>query len=184
MIRVAPDTLAGQVLHHVVLLPGALDAAAIADLLWREPAIVGPLTSASYAIWRAEVAVFRAGAADRSRRVSTALHRLQQQGLIEPCAGVAVAAWHEERVARLGAVRALDLAADLDEDEDRARDLGAHLRLLQRVRECPVSVRELLSEGGGWARLAYADLGAWGVIETPQRRRPTARGIALVQEWK
>lgn len=176
-----PNTPAFAVLALIVAEPGALTAEILADRLHPEPRHVGPFDAAS---WAAHVAALRAHRAEaavaaRTKAVATILHRLQQLGLIERCGGVRVAPWFEAMCERRGETKALRLARP-ETDRRHARELAAHRELLAKVRSCPGSVRELLAEGGGWRREAYADLGDWGVLVTPTRRTASEAGRALV----
>lgn len=188
-----PGTPAFRALALIVAEPGTLDAAALGDLLWPRPVHRAAFTRETYA---AHVAALRAWASDdaqaqREHCAATLLHRLQQRGLVERCGRVRVAPWFEAMIARRealtpsrGEVEALRLARpDPEEDEEQQResDFEAHRIVLREVRACPATVREVLAEGGGWRRAAYADLGAWGVLITPTRRTATKAGIALVK---
>lgn len=178
-----PGTDIWRVLALVVEEPGALTAEMIADRLYPEPAHVGPFTAASY---RAHVEALRAHRAEhaqaaRVKAVGVLLHRLQQRGLVERCGGIRVAPWFEETAQRRGEVKALRLAMP-EADRRQARELRPHRAVLATVRACPGSVRDVLAEGGGWRREAYADLGDWGVLVTPTRRTATEAGRVLIEQ--
>ena len=119
-----------------------------------------------------------------AKRTAETLHRLQQLAAVErsgPAGGL------EQEAARRGNLDALRLAQpDDDADEARARDLSAHLIVLDLVRSAPGSaaLRAGLAEGGGWRWKVYGELGDWGVLVTPARRWPSAKGVALVEGWR
>ena len=187
MIAVRPDNDAGRLLARLVAEPGELTAEALAELLHPEPRHQGAFSAATYKVHVAALRAHRDAADKRRTTVSALLHRLQQAGLVEKLQPVRIAPGFERVAAKRGDADALRLAQPDDEgDEPRARDFGAHLIVLDLVRSAPGSaaLRAGLAEGGGWRWKVYGELGDWGVLVTPARRWPSAKGIALVEGWR
>lgn len=193
MISVTPGTLAHDVLALVAAHPGELDASTIAERLlpappWRPPF---PAThaerAASYAAWlteergplsadgRTRVGGRREAAA---ARVSRALGRLQERGLVETRGPPVVAPWWLAVARRRGVLPALRSAADVD-----GGDLAGHVAMVAEVEKGPRSAAALLGPSPSGARKrTYADLVAWGVILPPSQRWATEAGLALLQD--
>ena len=194
MISVAPGTLAHDVLRLVAAHPGELDASTIAERLlpgppWRPPF---PAThaerAASYAAWLTEERG-PLGADGRTRtggrreaaaaRVSRALGRLQERGLIETRGPPILAPWWLAVAQRRGVLPALRSAADVDDG-----DLTSHVAMVAEVEKGPRTAAALLGTSPSGARKrVYADLIAWGVILPPSQRWATEAGLALLRNY-
>jgi len=192
VISVSLGTLAHDVLRLVAAHPGELDAGTIAERLlpappWRPPF---PAThaerAASYAAWLTEE---RGPLSDDGRarrggrreaaaaRVSRALGRLQERGLIETRGPPIVAPWWLAVAQRRGVLPALRSAADVE-----GGDLTSHVAMVAEVEKGPRSAAALLGASPSGARKrVYADLIAWGVVLPPSQRWATEAGLALLQ---
>ena len=187
-----PNTDLHRALMAVVRHPDALDSAELAAILWplppREPT---PPIRGSLAQWRAGVQA-RSDArealrAERVRRATRLLGRLQEAGLIESRGAPRIAPWWPKRAATRGAVEALRglmLAGEsgmLDEAPASVEvDAALCLSLLARVEKGPRNVRDVLgSEPGGTVKRAWATLRELGIVLVGERRA-TVDGMICV----
>lgn len=173
-------SLRAAVLRCVVQYPGELDAGQIGAMVLPWPKPAHPPTGLEDIRARAVArATHEAGAATK---VSRALGKLVEAGLVEPTAAPRLAPWFTDTARRHGLDRALERAHP--RWPGRVPAMPGHVRLLAEVGgKGPPSTHALLGESPSGARKqAYRDLCDWGVLVSPRCRWPTPKGVAAAQE--
>lgn len=172
-------SLARSVLALLCVYPGQLTASDIAAHLFPPPKLDHQLPTA--AAWREWGAAKEAHIRATSRRVSRALGKLQEQGLVAPCRPPHLAAWFLDDAAKRGLALALHRAHPAWPGKVPA--LGRHFILVGRLGdEGPMIVHDLLgATPDGATKRAYRELVEWGIVVAPSLRWATAAGVALVE---
>lgn len=158
MIAVKPGTDAWSLLALVVAQPGQLDAEALGQALWKPK-----VTGSNYLEVRRAI---QQHGKEWSKKASTLLHRLQQQGLIERCRPpLPGPAYGVQGGEGLG-----ELASGL---------LGSLVRNPPQTMQAWVG-----SAPSGNVQRAIAELVEAALVVLPSQRWPTQAGIERVASWK